>query len=305
MDSHSTSAPDVPDKVALTSTLAAQPSDTLPPVFLTFEETDSSLKEIAVRDLQASLELLADRMQYVTGASAATIAIKKENNFVCLASAGPMAAQPGTSLRTDLNVVNQSINNQQIVCCNNTRNATRSDGKSYHQLGVRALMIMPLFQESEAVGAVELLSGRTDAFNDHAGEILEHLSAMVMTALDHADAANRALSEIAPAAQIDFPLEIVSPPAPEENSTVKSQVPDESVKIRHCEVCGFPVSGGRKLCLDCEEAGREADPNTTAPSFLSNLVREQKQGWLQAHFYTIGTFLMVLLTVVVLLLKLR
>jgi len=305
MDSHSTSAPGVPDNVAPTSTLAAQPSDALPPVFLTFKETDSSLKEMAVRDLQASLELLADRMHYVTGASAATIAIRKENNFVCLASAGPMATQPGTSLRTDLIVVNQSINNQQIVCCNNTRNGTRSDGKSYHQLGVKALMIMPLFEESEAVGVVELLSDRTDAFNDHDGEILEHLSAMVMTALDHADAANRALSEIAPAEKIDFPPEVVALPTPEENSTINSQAPDETAKVRDCEACGFPVSGGRKLCLDCEEAGREADPNTTAPSFLSDLVREQKQGWLQAHFYTIGTFLMVLLTVVVLLLKLR
>jgi hypothetical protein len=305
MDSYSTLAPGRPDNLELASTPAdALPSDALPPVLLTFKETDSSLKEMAKRDLQASLQLLADRMHYVTGASAATIAVKNRNELLCLASAGPLATQPGAPLRTDLTVVNQSINNQQIICCNNTRNGTRSDGTSYQELGVKALMIMPLFRESEAVGIVELLSDRTDAFHDHDGEILEYLSAMVMTALEHADAANRAFSEIAPAQEIDFPSEIISPPAPEEeNSTPKSQLPDETPRIHHCEACGFPVSGGRKLCLDCEEARTQPEANT--PGFLSELGRERRQGWLQSHFYTIGTFLMVLLTVVMLLLKLR
>lgn len=283
----------------LRSTPAETPtSATLPSVLITFKES-GSLKEMAEHDLQASLQLLADRMCSLTGATAASIAIKNTNKLVCLARAGTMASELGASLRTDPIVVNRSINNQQIICCNNTRNATRNDGASYRELGVQALMIVPVMRESETVAILEVLSDRTDAFNDEHGEKLEHLSAAVLTALEHADAAKRALYEITGAEELEFPSGAGSEDDPTESRAADAQ------NIHHCETCGFPVSEGRKLCLDCEESDARPNENGAAPGFLSNLAHEQKRGWLQSHFYTIGTLLMILLTVVVLMLKLR
>lgn len=272
------------------------------------QANDSSATAMAERDLRASLQLLADRMQHLTGASAATVALAEGHQMLCRASVGPMATELGAPLRADLPLVNQSISTQQIICCNNTRNATRSDGTSYRALSIKAIMVMPLIRESKAVGMLELLADKTGAFDDRDGATLEHLSEMVLTAVEHADAAKRAVSKIASAVsaqEFDAPAGAISPPAPGIIAPSVSGDTKQLPEIHHCAACGFPVSTGRVFCLDCEEARSREAGNGTAPAFLSQLAREKEESWLQSHFYTIGTVLMVVLTVVVLMLKLR
>jgi hypothetical protein len=270
-----------------------------------------SPEEMAQRDLQASLQLLADRMQHLTGASAATIALNNGKGMLCRASAGPMATESGAPLRADSALVKQSIREQQIICCNAAENGARADGTSYGTLGIKSIMVMPLLRESEVMGMFELLADRPQAFDDRDGAVLEHLSEMVLTALEHSDAAKRALSNIATAElstsqdpEVATAVTSAAKPAVT-TSAVQPGGSKEAAKLHTCEACGFPVSGGRTLCLDCEEARAAEESSGTAPAFLSELVREQQRGWLQSHFYTIGTLLMVLLTVVVVMLKFR
>jgi GAF domain len=310
MDSPSIIAPANPDLAELT-----QPNDEIAvssashcPSF-SIQANHDSITDAADRDLQASLQLLADRMQYITGASAATIALDKGHGLLCCASAGPMATDFGAPIRADFTLVNQSISTQQIICCNNTRDAVGNDGTRYQDLGIRAIMVMPLIRESEVVGVLELLAGKTNAFDDHDGAALERLSEIVLTALGHAEAAKRALTQIAAgisAEELEVPAPISAARVKEGGARSPESGADKRIpRIHHCGGCGFPVSEGRVLCLDCEEARTEEDGNGTVPTFLSELGREHGQGWLQSHFYTIGTLLMVLLTVIVLMLRLR
>ena len=44
------------------------------------EDGGRSLAEVAQRDLDAALQLLADRAQYITGASGAAIALRRDRN---------------------------------------------------------------------------------------------------------------------------------------------------------------------------------------------------------------------------------
>ena len=81
-------------------------------------------------------------------------------------------------------------------------------------------------------------------------------------------------------------------------------------KIGKCEACGFPVSEGRTLCLDCEAArfsGEVAAPlaGGQPPAFLAKFENRKEQGWLGSHIYTIGTVLIIVLTVVLVVLRLR
>src|SRR6266567_4588167 len=71
----------------------------------------------------------------------------------------------------------------------------------------------------------------------------------------------------------------------------------ERGNIGTCEACGFPVSEGRKLCLDCESSGAPQDA-TTAP-FLSQFTAPE-ESWLRSHQYLIGTLLVTALTIIVL-----
>ena len=77
--------------------------------------------------------------------------------------------------------------------------------------------------------------------------------------------------------------------------------------LRKCEACGFPVSEGRQLCLDCEKKKALAQPSPAAPAAASaavlkapvrpapqqepvvsdapNFLRggEEEESWLAAH----------------------
>src|SRR5690348_1558671 len=59
------------------------------------EDGGRSLAEMAQRDLTATLQLLTERAQYITGATGAAIALKDGEQMVCRASAGSSAPEVG------------------------------------------------------------------------------------------------------------------------------------------------------------------------------------------------------------------
>src|SRR5215467_5498005 len=79
-------------------------------------------EDMAQRELYLSLQLLVNRAQRLSLASAATIAVAQGKDLLCRASAGPMAAEIGTGLRAYPMVVQRSIEARQIICCNDTGN---------------------------------------------------------------------------------------------------------------------------------------------------------------------------------------
>src|ERR1700738_2078848 len=52
------------------------------------EDGGKSLSQMAQRDLDAALQLLGERAQYMTGASGAAIALRQGETMVCCASSG-------------------------------------------------------------------------------------------------------------------------------------------------------------------------------------------------------------------------
>ena len=262
-------------------------------------------EEMAQRELYLSLQLLANRAQRLTQASAATIAVGCGEQWVCRASAGPMAAEVGTELRAYPTLILRSTETQQIICCNDTGNLADPNGTLYSGLGIKSMMVMPLIRGQQIVGIFELLADRAQAFHDPDGAVLERLSQVVLTALQRADAAKRAQQQIAASSS-----EFLAEPGslfPDESEGIEGDptvAPRLAIeKVATCQVCGFPVSDGRTFCLDCEEARNGRESRESAPTFLSQLAREESRTWFESHFYTLATLLMVLLTVVVILLK--
>src|SRR4030088_3589402 len=67
------------------------------------EDAGNSLVGIAQRDLHAALQLLAERAQYITGASGAGVALRRvgHNDMLCHASAGSNAPELGALLSAE------------------------------------------------------------------------------------------------------------------------------------------------------------------------------------------------------------
>ena len=79
------------------------------------EDGGKSLSEMAQRDLDATLQLLAERAQYITGASGAAIALRQGETMVCCASSGPSAPELGAHLQIDSGLSAESVKTRQIL----------------------------------------------------------------------------------------------------------------------------------------------------------------------------------------------
>ena len=335
------SAQPVPDPVLRQAggpaAVAPTPVPVREPLRFPGDDGGKSLTEMALRDLDSALQLLVERAQYITGASGAAIALRVGTDMICRASAGPSAPELGAHLQVNSGLSGESVRTRQILRCDDAETDTRVNRESCKALGIASVVVMPLQRDQEVNGVFELFSGRAYAFEERDITALQRLAEMIQTALEHADAAQRAEHEIAakvepavptksndtpPAATAAKSSEVEPQAAKQEAATAPKMsegVPapaadqaepgllSEPGKIGKCEACGFPVSGGRTLCLDCEKArtpaggSKPSDAVSKGPEFLAHLNEGSEESWLGSHKYLVGIVVMVVIVVVALL----
>lgn len=276
------------------------------------EDGGHSLADMARQDLQLALQLLAERAQYITGASGAAIALREGDQMVCAASAGPCAPEQGSELQINTGLTAESVRTRQVLRCDNAETDPRVNRESCRALGIVSLMVVPLLRNQDAIGVFELLANRACAFEERDVIALQRISEMILTAVEHAEAAERAMLELAapelagdaePASEVANPVCLGAPTQTHAAEPVMPAPAPSSPNVKTCAACGFPVSGGRTLCLDCE-SGSKLPPEV--PAFLSQFEdREPGKSWLRKHAYTIGTLLVAAGTLSFLVLYLR
>jgi GAF domain-containing protein len=293
------------------------------------EDGGQSLGEIAQRDLDAALQLLADRAQYITGASGAAIALRRDGmaDMLCRASTGTNAPELGALLSTEFGLSGESVRTKRALRCDDAERDARVNREVCRQLGIASVVVMPVVNDDQVLGVFELFSGRAHAFGDRDLSAIQRLSQMVETAVRLAQASESlpkklaeagnaaskiagpgvregqfvsdlvvdaaklgeaaASAEAAPASGPNLPAaealtvqpavekvanpasgSIIPPKKPlfwsatvssesetlhSADETDQSHVPPMLRQLRKCEACGFPVSAGRTLCVECEE----------------------------------------------------
>lgn len=284
-----------------------------------------SLAEMASRDLDAALQLLAERAQYITDASGAAIALRRgrHNDMFCRASSGSSAPELGAMLSMEYGLSGESVRTGEIQRCDDAQNDSRVNREACRRLGIASVIVMPIIAEDQVHGVFELFSGKAYAFDERDLSALQRLGAMVTLTLKFAMpeqpllpltelpvpinvselvAATEEFSEskspcrddgsaFAPVANLKTtslpslsitnteetmaelqpaaPLPKSQQPAPknplfwsavtpERNTPPTEQVravpvPPVMRNLQKCQACGFPISQGRKLCIECEE----------------------------------------------------
>jgi hypothetical protein len=149
------------------------------------------LAEVAQRDLDAALQLLADRAQYITGAGGAAIALRRtgKNDLLCRASAGSNAPELGALLSTEFGLSGESVRTRRALRCDDAERDARVNREVCRELGIASVVVMPVVDDDQVLGVFELFSGRANAFGERDLSALERLSQMVETAVRMARAA--------------------------------------------------------------------------------------------------------------------
>jgi hypothetical protein len=284
------------------------------------EDSGRTLAQMAVADLEAALQLLADRAQYITGASGAAIALRRgeHHDMLCRASAGSNAPELGALLSMDEGLSGECVRSRQPLLCDDASADPRVNRKVCIELGIASVVVMPIISDGSVLGVFELFSGDPRAFGERDLSTLTRLSQMVETALKHAAGAQATTAILEPAkpvhaADIDTPAlknpvsadlmphqkDSLQPvahlpqmsesksgagaslaaaanasvrPAAEKDKNdaapkhkllwsagrqtqprVETTSPPLIMRLQNCRACGFPVSSGRTLCVECEE----------------------------------------------------
>src|ERR1700736_1858935 len=163
-----------------------------PPHALRFpgEDGGHSLAEMAQRDLDAALQLLAERAQYITEASGAAIALRRDakNDMLCRASAGSNAPELGTLLSTEFGLSGESVRTRLPLRCDNADRDPRVNREGCRQLGIASVAVLPSISDDQVLGVFELFSGKINAFEERVLSALQRLGEMVETAVKLAHA---------------------------------------------------------------------------------------------------------------------
>lgn len=154
------------------------------------EDGGQSLAAIAQSDLDAALQLLVERAQYITGASGAAIALRRgqHNDMVCRASAGSNAPQLGALLSMEYGLSGECASTRLPQRCDDAERDPRVNHEICRQLGIASVVVMPILSDEQVLGVFELFSGKPRAFEERDVSALLRLSEMVETAVKQAAA---------------------------------------------------------------------------------------------------------------------
>lgn len=277
-------------------------------------ENGLSIVESARQDVEVTLQLLAERAQYITGASGAAIALRDGDRVLCRASSGSAAPELGSYLDLSAGLSGQSVRMRAALRCDDTASDPRVDRESCKRLGIASFAVTPILRDGEVVGIFEIFAGRPGFFQERDLAALEWLRDMVNTATDQ-EAQNCAGEGPfpVPGAKLRVPAKGASAataggmPAANwpgrKNGFATGLAGSERGQQEH-QKPGQPEhqKPGRSLCLD-SEADRIQDTNS---GFLMaadhNPPRSAIKSWIIVNRYVIGTILIWAATIAFLLL---
>jgi TonB family protein len=159
----------------------------------------STLAAQGLESTELALDLilhdLAERARLGTDASGAAIALERGSKMVCRAAAGATAPDLGVQINTESGLTGACIRERKRQWCSDTESDPRVNAEACRQLGVRSMVVVPLFVGHKLVGVFEILSAQADAFGEQDLTTLQEVAQWVSDAIQSAQSAQSAAAK--------------------------------------------------------------------------------------------------------------
>ena len=193
---HESPSTAAPDEGATSSVPSSAPSD------------PQSQPALGEEELEAALQLLVERAQYITGATGAALALPHDGEMVCRASAGSCAPAVGARLQVRSGLTGESVSRRQLLRCDNAESDPRVNLEACRVLGIASIVVLPLVRPNgEVRGLFELFSDHPYAFEERDLVALERMAGLTSTALDLAEQRHGSIAPSTRVAQPEKPAE--------------------------------------------------------------------------------------------------
>jgi diguanylate cyclase (GGDEF)-like protein len=137
-------------------------------------------------DLGAVIQLAAESVQQLTQAGAAIVEMAEGEVMVYRAATGFAGSYLGLRLRREGSLSGLCIQNGQMLLCADAETDTRVDRQACRRVGLRSMVVAPLFFHQSPVGVLKVASTQPEAFDEEAMSVLDSTSELIASAMYHA-----------------------------------------------------------------------------------------------------------------------
>ncbi|MGE5527172.1 MAG: diguanylate cyclase domain-containing protein [Methanosarcina sp.] len=143
--------------------------------------------EIAACDLDshAVMQLIAERAQELTGASAGVIEVAEEGRMVYRITTGEATPYLGISLDAESSLSGLCVSEGRVLRSNDTREDPRVDAEACRRVNAHSMICVPLVHGEETIGVLKVYAPEAHHFDDGDVEALEMLSGLVAARISH------------------------------------------------------------------------------------------------------------------------
>jgi TonB family protein len=162
--------PDDSENAQPTNCSSREPVD--PGITYPFLELTNTLAAngAGVRSADLALDLILNEIVeqacIATGATGAAIALVRGDEMVCRAGSG--ADAPGLGVRLDVRsgLTGACVQTRTVQLCADAESDPRVDPQVWRQAGIRSIVVMPLLEDDEVFGILQILSPSPNAFGE-------------------------------------------------------------------------------------------------------------------------------------------
>jgi putative methionine-R-sulfoxide reductase with GAF domain len=251
---------------------------------LTLAEIVEAQRQIQTRhlELDKAMEVVAERVAKITGASGAAIGILEGRTVRYRAGAGAPALPLGTEAPLETAVCSASLRTGQVIRCEDVNLEFLFDPELCRHRGIVSLVAVPIYREGDIIGALELYFDKTHGFAEQdihtcqlmAGLVTEAFGRDAQVTLKKSMAAERstmlaAIERLQPSLAAwaeDEPAATASPSPAATTPTAEKPL---------CRKCGSKLLAEEQFCGKCGAARVSDSGGSSLQSSLASAWRMQ------------------------------
>ncbi|MEG4498569.1 diguanylate cyclase [Microcoleus sp. F10-C6] len=158
-------------------------------------------QEIAIRNpnLDAVMAVIADSTQDLTRADGSVIEMVEGDELVYRAASGIASAYVGLRVKIATSLSGKCITTGSILLCHDSETDARVDRAACQRIGVRSMVVVPLFYQQERVGVLKVISATPSSFTESDIQTLQLMAGFLAGSVHLAsefDAKNILLSQL-------------------------------------------------------------------------------------------------------------
>jgi hypothetical protein len=147
-------------------------------------------QEIATADLHlpSVMHLIAERAQQLTHASGAVIELVEGDELVYRAATGSAAPSVGLRLKSATSFSGLCVRTREVMRCDDAQIDPRVNREACQRVGLRSMIVVPLYHQRQVVGVLKVLSSEVQAFDETHCQVLQLMAGLLAAAMSRAAA---------------------------------------------------------------------------------------------------------------------